>query len=80
MCKRLHVCDFNQGGMNILTNSDVYAGLSQGHFLSPTGGCKTWDEKADGYCRSGMSLSGIQVNYLLTSLNRWSRKCGFKET
>ncbi|TRX88798.1 hypothetical protein FHL15_010257 [Xylaria flabelliformis] len=26
------------GGMNILTNSDVYAGLSQGHFLSPTGG------------------------------------------
>ncbi|KXG50019.1 Acyl transferase/acyl hydrolase/lysophospholipase [Penicillium griseofulvum] len=40
------------GGMNILTNSDVYAGLSEGHFLSPTGGCKTWDEGADGYCRS----------------------------
>ncbi|KAK2598900.1 hypothetical protein QQS21_005642 [Conoideocrella luteorostrata] len=40
------------GGMNILTNSDVYAGLSRGHFLSPTGGCKTWDEGADGYCRS----------------------------
>ncbi|KAK8022126.1 polyketide synthase [Apiospora rasikravindrae] len=40
------------GGMNIITNSDVYAGLSQGHFLSPTGGCKTWDEGADGYCRS----------------------------
>ncbi|KAF5855661.1 hypothetical protein ETB97_008834 [Aspergillus alliaceus] len=40
------------GGMNILTNSDVYAGLSQGHFLSSTGGCKTWDEGADGYCRS----------------------------
>lgn len=40
------------GGMNIITNSDVYAGLSKGHFLSPTGGCKTWDEGADGYCRS----------------------------
>ncbi|KAI9694091.1 MAG: Type I Iterative PKS [Bathelium mastoideum] len=40
------------GGLNILTNSDVYAGLSKGHFLSPTGGCKTWDEGADGYCRS----------------------------
>ncbi|KAK8108545.1 polyketide synthase [Apiospora sp. TS-2023a] len=40
------------GGMNILTNSDVFAGLSQGHFLSPTGNCKTWDEGADGYCRS----------------------------
>jgi acyl transferase domain-containing protein len=40
------------GGMNIITNSDVYAGLSNGHFLSPTGGCKTWDEGADGYCRA----------------------------
>lgn len=40
------------GGLNMLTNSDVYAGLSNGHFLSPTGGCKTWDEKADGYCRA----------------------------
>ncbi|THV49725.1 hypothetical protein BGAL_0182g00180 [Botrytis galanthina] len=40
------------GGMNIITNSDVYAGLSKGHFLSSTGGCKTWDEGADGYCRA----------------------------
>lgn len=40
------------GGLNIITNSDVYAGLSSGHFLSPTGNCKTWDESADGYCRS----------------------------
>jgi acyl transferase domain-containing protein len=40
------------GGLNIITNSDVYAGLSSGHFLSPTGGCKTWDEGADGYCRA----------------------------
>ncbi|KAI3322973.1 polyketide synthase [Xylariaceae sp. AK1471] len=40
------------GGLNILTNSDVYAGLSSGYFLSPTGNCKTWDEGADGYCRA----------------------------
>ena len=40
------------GGLNILTSSDVYAGLSNGHFLSPTGNCKTWDEGADGYCRA----------------------------
>ena len=39
------------GGMNVISNSDVYAGLSKGHFLSSTGGCKTWDEGADGYCR-----------------------------
>lgn len=40
------------GGLNILTNSDVYAGLSNGYFLSPTGNCKTWDAGADGYCRA----------------------------
>lgn len=40
------------GGLNVLTNSDPYAGLSRGHFLSKTGGCKTWDCNADGYCRA----------------------------
>ncbi|MCJ1307459.1 hypothetical protein MMC25_001105 [Agyrium rufum] len=40
------------GGLNILTNSDAFAGLSYGHFLSKTGSCKTWDSEADGYCRA----------------------------
>ena len=40
------------GGMNILTNPDVFAGLSKGFFLSSTGNCKTWDSEADGYCRA----------------------------
>ncbi|KAJ5810983.1 polyketide synthase [Penicillium robsamsonii] len=40
------------GGLNILTNSDGFAGLSRGHFLSKTGGCKTFDCDADGYCRA----------------------------
>ncbi|KAF2103987.1 ketoacyl-synt-domain-containing protein [Rhizodiscina lignyota] len=40
------------GGLNVITNCDVYAGLSHGHFLSKTGGCKTWDSQADGYCRA----------------------------
>ncbi|KAK9418015.1 hypothetical protein SUNI508_08444 [Seiridium unicorne] len=41
------------GGMNILTNSDAFAGLSHGHFLSKTANaCKTWDCEADGYCRA----------------------------
>lgn len=39
------------GGGNILTGSDMYAGLSRGGFLSPTGSCKTFDDGADGYCR-----------------------------
>lgn len=43
-------------GMNILTNSNVYAGLSGGHFLSPTGNCMTWDVAADDYCRSDSKL------------------------
>lgn len=40
------------GGVNILTAPDIFAGLSRGQFLSPTGSCKTWDSKADGYCRA----------------------------
>ena len=40
------------GGLNILTNCDVYSGLSKGFFLSSTGNCKTWDVGADGYCRA----------------------------
>jgi len=40
------------GGLNVLTNSDAFAGLGRGHFLSPTGNCKTWDSGADGYCRA----------------------------
>ncbi|KUJ13605.1 ketoacyl-synt-domain-containing protein [Mollisia scopiformis] len=41
------------GGMNVLTNSDAFAGLSHGHFLSKTpNACKTWDSEADGYCRA----------------------------
>ncbi|PYI20253.1 putative polyketide synthase [Aspergillus violaceofuscus CBS 115571] len=39
------------GGMNVLTNPDIFAGLSKGQFLSKTGSCKTYDNDADGYCR-----------------------------
>lgn len=30
----------------------MYLGLSRGHFLSKTGGCKPFDEAADGYGRA----------------------------
>ena len=39
------------GGANVLTNPDIFSGLSRGHFLSKTGSCKTFDNDADGYCR-----------------------------
>ncbi|KAK4464770.1 hypothetical protein QBC42DRAFT_220122 [Cladorrhinum samala] len=40
------------GGANLLTASDLFAGLSRGGFLSKTGGCKTFDHDADGYVRA----------------------------
>ncbi|KAF2234159.1 putative polyketide synthase [Viridothelium virens] len=41
------------GGLNVLTNSDAFAGLCNGHFLTKTpNACKTWDCQADGYCRA----------------------------
>lgn len=41
------------GGLNVLTNSDAFAGLGNGHFLTKTpNACKTWDCEADGYCRA----------------------------
>lgn len=39
------------GGGNILSGPQMFAGLSRGGFLSPTGGCKTFSDDADGYCR-----------------------------
>ncbi|KAI3545136.1 beta-ketoacyl synthase domain-containing protein [Colletotrichum abscissum] len=48
------------GGMNILTNSDAFAGLSNGHFLTKTpNACKTWDIDADGYCRADGVVSFV---------------------
>jgi monodictyphenone polyketide synthase len=39
--------------VNVLSNSDAFAGLSHGHFLTKTpNACKTWDAEADGYCRA----------------------------
>lgn len=40
------------GGLNIITDPDIYAALCNGHFLSKTGQCKVWDKDADGYCRA----------------------------
>jgi acyl transferase domain-containing protein len=39
------------GGSNIIATPFWHSALSKGGFLSPTGGCKTFREDADGYCR-----------------------------
>ena len=53
-CRALLIRDCDTavaGGGNIMTGPQMFAGLSRGNFLSPTGPCKTFDDEADGYCR-----------------------------
>ncbi|KAJ7621501.1 hypothetical protein DFH06DRAFT_1448289 [Mycena polygramma] len=40
------------GGVNAITSPDASIGLDRGHFLSPTGQCKSFDASGDGYSRS----------------------------
>ena len=51
------------GGLNVLTNPDIFSGLSKGQFLSKTGSCKTYDNDADGYCRGDGCASIILKRY-----------------
>ncbi|KAH9941254.1 uncharacterized protein BXZ73DRAFT_75212 [Epithele typhae] len=54
-CRALQAGDCNAalaGGVNVITSPDMYLGLARGHFLSPTGQCRPWDQSADGYCRA----------------------------
>ncbi|KAI1778853.1 putative polyketide synthase [Hypoxylon cercidicola] len=40
------------GGVCVLTNPHWFQNLTAASFLSPTGQCKPFDEKGDGYCRA----------------------------
>ncbi|KAL1848784.1 Type I Iterative PKS [Paecilomyces lecythidis] len=51
------------GGMLLLNSPDMYAGLTQGHFTSTTGPCKTFDNEADGYCR-GETIASVVIKRL----------------
>ncbi|TDZ72041.1 Methylphloroacetophenone synthase [Colletotrichum trifolii] len=39
------------GGVNVFTSPNFFQNLHAGKFLSTTGQCKSFDTKADGYCR-----------------------------
>ena len=40
------------GGINILTQPQIFIGLDRGFFLNSTGQCKTFDDGGDGYSRA----------------------------
>ncbi|PWY75783.1 BcPKS20, polyketide synthase [Aspergillus eucalypticola CBS 122712] len=53
-CRALQAGDCTRavaGGVNLITNSVFFGALRSGGFLSETGACKTFDARADGYCR-----------------------------
>ena len=57
---RLKECDTAlAGGANLLTCSDMFAGLSRAKFVCSTGPCKTFDETADGYCRADATATVV---------------------
>ncbi|KAL4952403.1 hypothetical protein BDW69DRAFT_185487 [Aspergillus filifer] len=56
------------GGVNSVTSPEVYSGLSKGSFLSPTGGCKTFQDAADGYCR-GEAIGVVVLKRLEDALH-----------
>jgi iterative type I PKS product template protein len=60
------------GGLSCMTNPDIFCGLSRGQFLSKTGPCATFDQKADGYCR-GDSCASVVVKRLDDALAEQDR-------
>ncbi|KAL2864369.1 uncharacterized protein BJX67DRAFT_383841 [Aspergillus lucknowensis] len=55
------------GGANAITSPLAFDNLAGASFLSPTGGCKPFDAKADGYCR-GEGFVAIYIKKLSDAL------------
>ena len=55
------------GGGTLLTSPEWFSGLGQGGFLSPTGACKTYSDKADGYCR-GEGVAVVVLKRLIDAV------------
>ncbi|KAF7960692.1 hypothetical protein EAE96_000366 [Botrytis aclada] len=51
------------GGGSLLEAPEMFCGLGKGGFLSATGGCKTFHDDADGYCR-GEALGVVVLKRL----------------
>lgn len=57
------------GGANAITSPLSYDNLAGASFLSPTGPCKPFDIKADGYCR-GEGFAAIYIKRLSDALEQ----------
>jgi acyl transferase domain-containing protein/SAM-dependent methyltransferase/acyl carrier protein len=55
------------GGVNVMTNPEWFENLSGASFLSPTGQCKPFDAKGDGYCR-GEGVGAVFLKKLSNAL------------
>ncbi|GKT67239.1 hypothetical protein ColTof3_14578 [Colletotrichum tofieldiae] len=55
------------GGTNIITNPLWFQNLAGASFLSPTGPCKPFDAKADGYCR-GEGVAAVFLKSLTQAI------------
>lgn len=55
------------GGVNIITSPDWYHNLAGASFLSPTGQCKPFDTRGDGYCR-GEGVGAVMLKKLSAAI------------
>ncbi|KAI1412823.1 hypothetical protein F5Y13DRAFT_190030 [Hypoxylon sp. FL1857] len=55
------------GGVALMGNITWFQNLAGASFLSPTGQCKPWDEKADGYCR-GEAIACVLLKKMSTAI------------
>lgn len=55
------------GGVNVLSDPLWFQNLAAASFLSPTGQCKPFDAKADGYCR-GEGIAAVFLKKMSTTI------------
>jgi len=69
-CKAILSGDCNAalaGGVNVLSDPAWFQNLAAASFLSPTGQCKPFDAKADGYCR-GEGIAAVFLKKMSTAI------------
>jgi len=69
-CRAIHSGDCDvalAGGTHVMTNPIWFQNLAGASFLSPTGQCKPFDAKADGYCR-GEGVAAVFLKRMSTAI------------